>query len=245
MPLSSRNGNARDPTKVRPPNCVTLRPADPSTRTVYPIATYLIIRGSIYQSPTIYTVLATRLRTSLLALDEMLRLARAARPAFSTRNGYAWRIKAAQSEATPGKAVEAVAEGATDGEAAMDIDVALPTTIPSTSSTKTQQVAPSDAFNPLLSRALDSTFTQLHAPPPVVAVSTHPVAAGRSHTRTPSVAPSTPAATAQAAGTPRPTGSEPPAQKPGPGAVVTSTVEGQKVAYRIGPTGKRKPRPAA
>ncbi|KAI9606522.1 hypothetical protein H4Q26_006056 [Puccinia striiformis f. sp. tritici PST-130] len=59
----------------------------------HPIASYYILKTSIYQAPSLYSTLSARVLTSLSALKELLELARQHKPIYDPRQSYAWKIK--------------------------------------------------------------------------------------------------------------------------------------------------------
>lgn len=59
----------------------------------YPIASYYILKTSIYQAPSLYATLSARVLTSLSALKQLLELARQHKPTYDPRQSYAWKIK--------------------------------------------------------------------------------------------------------------------------------------------------------
>lgn len=161
-------------------NCALLSPS------AYPVASYYILKTSIYQSPSVHGVLSSRLLTSLSSLSELLTLARSHKPVYNARQGYGWQIKDkadADADATtpdsesdldlaerPCSPMRTKPDPST---IAMDLDRPEPTyeIKPTDGQTKSD---PSELFNPLLFRAIQNTAASgFLAPKPIVeAVST-------------------------------------------------------------------------
>ncbi|CBQ67922.1 conserved hypothetical protein [Sporisorium reilianum SRZ2] len=74
---------------ARPPACFVVQKrwrSSPSEAT--PLAAYYIINDSIYQAPDLYSVLATRLQSTVYGLKSSLSTQRRARPSFDPRRGH-------------------------------------------------------------------------------------------------------------------------------------------------------------
>ncbi|WFC94090.1 Mediator of RNA polymerase II transcription subunit 6 [Malassezia brasiliensis] len=71
-----------------------------------PISAYYIINDCIYQAPDMYTILATRLQSSLLGLKTTLDLQREHRAAFNPRRGHFGRFLTADEKNPQAKTEE-------------------------------------------------------------------------------------------------------------------------------------------
>ncbi|GAK62149.1 MED6-domain-containing protein [Moesziomyces antarcticus] len=74
---------------ARPPLCFVIQKrwrTSPTETT--PLAAYYIVNDSIYQAPDMYSVLATRLQSTVYGLQSSLSAQRRARPSFDPRRGH-------------------------------------------------------------------------------------------------------------------------------------------------------------
>ncbi|PWY98764.1 MED6-domain-containing protein [Testicularia cyperi] len=74
---------------AKPPSCFVIQKrwrTSPTETT--PLAAYYVINDSIYQAPDLYSILATRLQSTVHGLKTSLSTQRAARPAFNPRRGH-------------------------------------------------------------------------------------------------------------------------------------------------------------
>ncbi|KAA1112491.1 Mediator of RNA polymerase II transcription subunit 6 [Puccinia graminis f. sp. tritici] len=146
----------------------------------YPIASYYILKTSIYQAPSLYATLSARVLTSLSALQRLLELARQHKPTYDPRHSYAWKIKEKPEENTVDKqstdqpTTESTnqIEPTTQESDRMDIDMTAPEQPdgPAKTTLKKKNHDTPELSNPILFRALQNTITNFPAfkPPPAV-----------------------------------------------------------------------------
>ncbi|MBW0487471.1 hypothetical protein O181_027186 [Austropuccinia psidii MF-1] len=135
----------------------------------YPIASFYILKTSIYQAPSLHATLSARVLTSLSSLNELLDLARSHKPTYNSRQGYAWRISdklKSDQELHHAKTNPAQSVDRTDSPAqsthepeTMDIDALSVTANGPPKPTDSTQSADNstESFNPILFRALQNT----------------------------------------------------------------------------------------
>ncbi|KNF04126.1 hypothetical protein PSTG_02830 [Puccinia striiformis f. sp. tritici PST-78] len=145
----------------------------------HPIASYYILKTSIYQAPSLYSTLSARVLTSLSALKELLELARQHKPIYDPRQSYAWKIKEKpESTATTSDTldkptgVQPLTESSKEAEPTsthqesdekMDIDMTAPEGNDDESPTKTTDTKKGskdtpELTNPILFRAFQNTI---------------------------------------------------------------------------------------
>lgn len=71
-----------------------------TTQVDRPLAAYYIINDCIYQAPDVYTILSTRLQSSILGLHKTLNEQRQHRSTFSPRRGHYGRFLTTDKGAT-------------------------------------------------------------------------------------------------------------------------------------------------
>ncbi|EST06447.1 Mediator complex, subunit Med6 [Kalmanozyma brasiliensis GHG001] len=81
---------------------------------VTPLASYYVVNESIYQAPDLYSVLATRLQSTVFGLKSSLTTQRRARPSFDPRRGHHGRFIVPDPPTTSSN--DADAKAATDNE---------------------------------------------------------------------------------------------------------------------------------
>jgi len=146
----------------------------------YPIASYYILKTSIYQAPSLYATLSSRVLTSLSALKQLLELARQHKPTYDPRQSYAWKIKEKVQSGGGLASLDKDSTTDTDQQPAessselqqsdkMDMDLPVPQkdddppqNTPANSKTSNKDTTP-ELSNPLLFRALQNTINNFAA----------------------------------------------------------------------------------
>ncbi|KAG8990396.1 Mediator of RNA polymerase II transcription subunit 6 [Tulasnella sp. 427] len=124
------------------------------------LAAYYIMNNAIYCAPDIYTILSTRLQTSVQQLRSGLDIIRKHRPDFTPRAGYAWDVvQSSQEKARPPTRAQSVVPGEEGGEGP---EPTIPEDTRKTSSKlgggNSTSVVPSKNQFSALQRAMGTTF---------------------------------------------------------------------------------------
>ncbi|OAV89928.1 hypothetical protein PTTG_01359 [Puccinia triticina 1-1 BBBD Race 1] len=155
----------------------------------YPIASYYILKTSIYQAPSLYATLSARVLTSLSALKELLELARQHKPTYDPRQSYAWKIKEKPENTDPSSSLDKQSADQPTSESKreidptaqesdkMDIDMAAAPEkadgLAKTTAKKDTKDTP-ELANPILFRALQNTINNFPGFRPPTAVNPVP-----------------------------------------------------------------------
>ncbi|PLW32345.1 hypothetical protein PCASD_16440 [Puccinia coronata f. sp. avenae] len=148
----------------------------------YPIASYYVLKTSIYQAPSLYATLSSRVLTSLSSLKQLLDLARQHKPTYDPRQSYAWKIKekvettheqdATEDQVPPDPATVPDPSSSTHDSDKMDMDAPsspkkdndhdAPANTTAPSARQSNKHTP-ELANPILFRALQNTLNNFAA----------------------------------------------------------------------------------
>lgn len=168
----------------------------------HPIASYYILKASIYQAPSLYATLSARVLASLSSLQQLLELARTYKPVYDSRHSYAWKIKEKAENHAPilDRSPNHGAEESTnetdpsnqleqERESNMDIDSTAPDdNLNVQRTTRKSSGDTPELSNPILFRALQNTLANFPAFKPTALLNQAPEPLAISTSQAPSPA---------------------------------------------------------